>query len=468
MNNKQRVLLYAVLGLLAYAITLLPHILDDSALGSEARVDFGKAAGKIGLAYGANEDNWFEFSRNQELRKFHEDVGSQYIRVWLSAQPYKPSSFPLQPDGSYDFGGVDAYISSVLDSGAIPFVVFAHYNVCGLNDKHYPAPFDFSWCEGNGVPPAHDDIEFAAYIAEVVEHFAEKCLLSKYSKSCDVNEWYFEIWNEPYGAEWWTAKPPRYSLMFNVVREKIKDIVPGAKVGGPGGVFVTGFPSSKIPLFLESSNPDFVSIHHYGNILALMKYTDSNRIRDVEKILYDSPRALRELTLKGNSPNIEIVNSEYSSDNSGEYAQRLDEDFTAAWYASALISQIKSQAVDIELFYGGSSRLSSGGFGMWNVDGRRYPTYFMKKSFVHYNLEGSIIFESKSSEKFEILAVQNGRGKFITAVNKGDRHGLMDLRLSGGEFEGIVDLQSGQRLRAKKQSVQVEFGPYEVRFFEVI
>ena len=119
-----------------------------------ALVDLSNPTGKINILYGANEDdNWVDFAEHTSIHKYHTDVQSEYIRVWVSSPKNRLSTIPLQDDGSYDFTNLDKFINGVLQSGATPFMVFAH------------APFTFGkgWNEN---PPLSDQV-FAEYVQTI-------------------------------------------------------------------------------------------------------------------------------------------------------------------------------------------------------------------------------------------------------------------------------------------------------------
>ena len=316
-------------------------------------IDFRKSLGKIYMNYGANEDdNWVDFVNSPEIHDFHRDVNSEYIRVWVSSQSYRESTVPLQYDGTYDFTNLDSFINAVLETDAIPFMVFAHA----------PSTYD----EGHAQPPPVTDVWFADYVETVVKHYKDACQNNQLVKPCDVNDWYFEIWNEPSTSIWWEDNPPRFVTMFNTVYPRIKAIAPDAKVGGYSLAFFKTYKNERLKRFLQYAEMDFISVHHFGNAID----GDSNekeKMMRVKELLYDSILDLRSFIEKY-KPNkaIKIVNSEYNSDYRAEYMPHLDEPFTATWYASALIWEIKTQDVSLELFYSGTSNLPDKGFGMWS------------------------------------------------------------------------------------------------------
>ena len=456
MKNLRMILfIIIVLGCLLSLTFFMGVRVDKQA---NATIDFGKSTGKISINYGANEDdNWFGFVDYPETRGFHEDVNSQYIRVWVSSQSYRESTIPLLLDGSYDFTSLDSFINAVLEIGAIPYMIFAHA----------PGTFD----EGHAQPPPANDTWFADYVETVVKHYKETCENNQLAKQCDVNEWYFEIWNEPSTNIWWEGTPPRYAKLFNTVYPRIKALAPDANVGGYTLVFFKSKNNERLRKFLQYSDMDFVSVHHFGN--AINGDNDKEKMMEAKELFYDSILDLRAF-IERYKPNkaIKIINSEYSSDSRAEYMPYLDEPFTATWYASALTWEIKTQDIFLEMFYAGTSNFPDKGFGMWSINNddsfRMWPVYYMKKSFVKYNQYGSSIFDTAyNSDEIDILAVQNNQGRFITLINKLDKKNTIALTLQNTQARELMDLNNQERYHVSENIVQITLEPYEVKFLQV-
>ncbi|MCB9362672.1 hypothetical protein H6504_04505 [Candidatus Woesearchaeota archaeon] len=349
------------------------------------------------LRYGANEnDNWHGFTYDTLPSIYHQDAGSKYIRVWISSPSWRPSTIPIDEKG-YNFRSLDDYIAKVIDTGATPFIVFAHQpGIIG---------------NAHGELPPKDQSSFIAYIDAVAAHYEEWCVL----KGCDPNTWYFEIWNEPFTDNWWETQPSAYSLLFNAASQALHQRFPDAKVGGYTLDFCASCDDTPLLAFLEHSQPDFISIHQYGNTAG----ADSERqkMSDTKDLYYTQPQRLRSIMDSFDS-SMELIISELNSDFRAEYMPTLDEQFTAAWYASSLIWMVKSQAVDIELFYSGTSLQDDGGFGMWSNTYQTYPIFDSKKDFVAAHQPGQSIMSMTHDSSIDVLVTTEGSTAFITVVNK--------------------------------------------------
>ena len=103
-----------------------------------------------------------------------------------------------------------------------------------------------AWC----TAPPQDWDAWSQYIQAVVGHY-----------KAEIHEW--EIWNEPWGAMFWTGTPDEYTRMLALARRAIKTADPDALV--VGGCF-----SPAVPRFTQAvlqagglNSMDVVSYHDY-------------------------------------------------------------------------------------------------------------------------------------------------------------------------------------------------------------
>ncbi len=418
---------------------------EEEYLLAEVRLADEAFAGFINISYGLNEaDAWEVFANDPGMQEMHAKARSEFIRVWVSCQWFLNPTFPLKEDGRYDFANLDSFIDAVLNANATPYVVFAN-------------SIEYCGGEGHGFPPPEDEGAFADYVEDVVRH---------YNGRHDISSWYFEVWNEPFHDDWWEGSPSRYSEVFNLVYSRIKSVSPESRVGGyTGGYFEGNWFNYRAEDFLENTDADFVSLHHFGN--TANAETDEERMGDIGLLYYDSMKDLRELAAAYGKGDIEIINSEFSSDNTAEYMERLDEPFTAAWYASALIALIKSQEVSMELFYGGTSIFEQGGFGMWSVVGEPYPSFEMKRYFVRYNKRGSEIIGLEYNRSLaDAFGARNDEGVFFTFVNKMDEGIRLNVDVSELGKENLSGINNDMAFNASEEA-EISLEPYEVLFFEL-
>jgi hypothetical protein len=315
-------------------------------------------------------------------------------------------------------------------------------------------------------------VAFAKYVYEIMVYLDSACRDGVWG-TCDINEWYFEIWNEPWEALWWEDSIPLYIQLYNETHRRIKEVAPNAKVGGYSLSFRARDNYRKVEQLLEQCELDFISIHHYGNTMK-ERSSESDKMDTVKELFYESVLGLEQLLRDMVADkDILVVNSEYSSDYRASYMHRLDEQYTAAWYASALIWQIKSRGIDLEMYYSGTSNQHDGGFGMWSKkpDGfySTWPVYHMKKQFVALNEYGSGLYHTISANsEIDILAVNNKGRIFITMVNKDKKHHDVQIRVKGRPVDKIVNATEVDEVYFIQESeTSIPIGSYEVKFFEL-
>jgi len=461
--RSNRILLVGIFFLIIILSTLLFLSSDPTSaktrvisLHSDILVDMTNSVGTIGMIYGANEnDNWEDFAYDEEPKAFHTDVGSELIRVWAASPIWRTSTVPLKEDGIYDFSALDDFVGAVLAINATPFMVFAHEP--GTVGKAY-----------DERPPENIAI-FVDYIGTVVSHYDEECRKGHFTSPCDIDDWYFEIWNEPENDIWWKSTAPLYPELFNAASKRIKEISSDAKVGGFSLPVVDPEGRKRLKAFASRSTPDFFSFHHFGNAID-SEADEAEKMASISHMFSGTIVEARKLLDKQGLHAVELINSEYNSDSREEFMNTLDDQFTAAWYASALIWQIESDEVTAELFYSGTSLQSDGGFGMWSKDrdGRygTWPVYDMKKWFVRLNKQGSTILYSWSySPGIDLLAVRNGNDVYITIVNKKDASNKVAATIIGAL--SIKDVVSGKSYTTHDDMVDVWLEPYDIRFFKI-
>jgi len=413
----------------------IPPPVNPTITDFDVEVDFSKTVGTVNMHYGSNEDDdWVSFVSDDVIHENHRTVGSEYIRIWLVDEHYKENTIPFD-DWDFDYWALDGQLDAVFASGAKPFIVLAN------------APEEIRQYDWEYSPP--DVWDFAYYAKEVAKHCREYCL----ENGCDTSEWYFEVWNEPWRDEWW--EDGLYIKLFEETSKAIKEEIP-AKVGGYSLAYYPG-KTDNVHDLIDSVDIDFISLHHYGNAKSELA-SDSKRLEDTKLLLHDSIKDLR------SRYDGEIINSEYSSDYRESYMDRLDEPYTSMWYATAMIWEIKSQEVSLEMFYSGTTLHADKGYGMWSTEGgmKLWPVYYMKSSFVKANRFGSLIYHNTLSDDIDILAV-GSKDKYLTVVNKLDKKKTAIIK---GDMKKAVELNTKITFMADGV-LRIPLEPYEVRFFKV-
>ena len=146
--------------------------------------------------------------------------------------------------GSYDWSKFDKYLDAIVQAGMRPLMELSFMPVALA-------------ASGNNKNPPSNYTTYKQFIQAVVQHCVDKYGMA------DVSQWYWEVWNEPDYAGFWTGTIADYYTLYDNAVDGITAVIPNANVGGPS----TTEPS-KIAAFLQhcktaNKRVTFVSSHVY-------------------------------------------------------------------------------------------------------------------------------------------------------------------------------------------------------------
>ena len=164
---------------------------------------------------------------------------------------------------------MDRILDTWVQSGARPFVEI------GFMPKAlstHPDPYVPVWKPGDNFDryyvgwayPPNDYGKWSALVEGLVRH-----AVARYGQA-SVEQWYWEVWNEP-DIAYWHGTPEEYDKLYDVTAAAVKRSLPGANVGGPA--WSTGPSGAKAGAFLkqflehvaQAGTPlDFISFHAKG------------------------------------------------------------------------------------------------------------------------------------------------------------------------------------------------------------
>lgn len=239
---------------------------------------------------------------------FHDEIG-----VYDEDQSGKPV---------YNFSYVDQIYDGLLENGIRPFVEISFMpRKLALNLQ--PHPF---WYKQLPSPPK-DPAKWAALIDAFTRHLEER-----YGKG-EVQQWYFEVWNEP-NIDFWNGSPQQatYFQLYDETAKTIKGVDPALRVGGPAtaqaawaDAFIAHCVKNKVPF-------DFVSTHVYGNDVSkdiFGKEMDIKRrdmVARAAKKVYDQVKA-------SEAPDTPIFWTEYNASYMNQ-PEVTDSPFMGPWLAN--------------------------------------------------------------------------------------------------------------------------------------
>jgi xylan 1,4-beta-xylosidase len=140
----------------------------------------------------------------------------------------------------------------------------------------HPDPYQHEWRPGfkydlistGWAYPPKDYAKWAELIFQWTKHCVER-----YGRA-EVEQWYFEVWNEPNGAAYWHGTPEEFYKLHDYAVDAVRRALPTARVGGPdvagsGGAFMDGFlkhvvSGTNYATGQTGTPTDFVSFHAKG------------------------------------------------------------------------------------------------------------------------------------------------------------------------------------------------------------
>ncbi len=152
----------------------------------------------------------------------------------------------------YNFSNVDAIYDFFLSVGLQPYVELSFMPESLASSQQRIFRY-----QANISPPADMD-EWVDLVSAFVDH-----LIDRYGIE-EVQQWYFEVWNEPDLKDvFWTGTQQDYFELYGHTANAIKAIHPDLKVGGPStskNLWIDEFLA-----YCSAANApvDFVSTHHY-------------------------------------------------------------------------------------------------------------------------------------------------------------------------------------------------------------
>jgi len=195
----------------------------------------------------------------------------------------------------YNWTIVDHIFDTYLARGVRPYVEIG-FMPQALSTQ--PEPYQHEWRPGAsygkiGTGWSYPPKDYAKW-GELVYQWAKHCV-DHYGRA-EVEQWYWEVWNEANGASYWHATPDEFYKLHDYAIAAVRRALPTARVGGPdsagaGGKFTenflqhvvhgqnyatgqTGTPTDFLSFHAKGS-PGFVSGHVRLGIAAQLKTIDA-------------------------------------------------------------------------------------------------------------------------------------------------------------------------------------------------
>jgi xylan 1,4-beta-xylosidase len=301
----------------------------------------------------------------QQLRRCHNELGFQYVRFHGLLSDDMGTLVRHNDKLLYSFFNADQVFDFLLSIGMKPFVELSFMPRALASGKK--TVFNY---EANVTPP-RDYKQWSTLINRLVSH-----LVNRYGLE-EVRQWYFEVWNEPNLAAFWTGTQRDYFKLYRYTAEAIKKVDKALRVGGPATAKSEWI--EEFVAFCERNNvpADFISTHQYP--------TDGfERDKDTEVQLFKSQRGImRQLAqdTRRRARGRPVYYTEWNS--SSDSRDPLHDESYAAAFAVSTIMEAKGLVKGYS-FWTFSDIFEEnyfpsvpfhGGFGLLNLHGIPKPTY---------------------------------------------------------------------------------------------
>ncbi|MEO6527328.1 MAG: beta-xylosidase [Gemmatimonadaceae bacterium] len=195
----------------------------------------------------------------------------------------------------YDWTVVDRIFDTYLARGVRPY---AQIGFMPQALSMHPEPYQHEWrpglrydliTTGWAYPPK----DYAKW-GELVYQWVKHCV-ARYGRA-EVEQWYWEVWNEPNIAPYWKATPEEFYKLHDFAIAAVRRALPTARVGGPdvagsGGAFMEGFFKHVVhgtnAVSGRTGTPtDFLSFHAKGSPVYVdghVRMGISNQLAGIDK-----------------------------------------------------------------------------------------------------------------------------------------------------------------------------------------
>jgi xylan 1,4-beta-xylosidase len=342
----------------------------------------------------------------RQLTRCRRELGFQHVR--FHGLLSDDVGTLVREDGAlvYSFFNADQICDFLLSIDMRPFVELSFMPTAlasgGNTVFHY---------RGNVTPPTDYDA-WATLIRKLADHWVERYGLA------EVSRWFFEVWNEPNLASFWTGSQADYFRLYAVTARALKEVHSSLRVGGPATAdnqwlpeFMSYCEASGVPV-------DFVSTHHYPTD-AFGKPGDDTTAQlaaSTRSVLRDEASKARDQA-RGKP----LYYTEWST-SSNPFDDLHDEPYAAAFIAKTVMeargivygySYWTFSDIFEENYF--SSKPFHGGFGLLTIQGVAKPAY---RAFELLHRLGDQMFPVVGDhDTVDVWATRRGRTAQVLLTN---------------------------------------------------
>jgi len=265
-------------------------------------------------------------SYRTDLRAVKQATDFQYVRFHAVFQD-EVGLYDEDAQGNpvLNFSYIDQIYDGLLADGVRPFVELSFMPKKLAADKNALHAF---WYKQNISPPKDYD-KWDDMIRQFTKH-----LVDRYGAK-EVEQWYFEVWNEP-NLDFWAGEPRQstYFELYDRTVRVIKSADPRLRVGGPAtaqaawaDVFIRHCVENNIPV-------DFVSSHVYGNDKSEDVFGTSEKIPR-NRMVCRAVKKVHDQIKASAKPELPLIWSEFNASYMNETAV-TDSTYMGPWLADTI------------------------------------------------------------------------------------------------------------------------------------
>ncbi|MBB3967705.1 GH39 family glycosyl hydrolase [Mucilaginibacter phyllosphaerae] len=343
------------------------------------RADFNKVKGGRNKAYqecvGAGRAaEGLRAQWQQQLAIAKKAICFKYIRFHgLLSDDMHVYTEDSQGNPVYNWQYVDHLYDFLLSIKVRPFVELGFMPpALAENDKTV-----FWWKGSISTPKSYE--KWAALITALVKHFEER-----YGRQ-EVQQWYFEVWNEPNLKQFFSGSIDDYFKLYQVTAKAVKAVSASYRVGGPATSGSTWIKEALERFEKYPQLVDFISTHAYGTKSVFDEYGKrTTQMREPDGI----PIAIRKLNSDVRSSafkNTEIHITEWNS--SPNPKDPLHDTYQNATFLLNTLKKTEGLVNSMsywtftDIFEEAGPPVTSfhGGFGLINLQGILKPSFYAYK-----------------------------------------------------------------------------------------
>lgn len=190
-----------------------------------------------------------------QLATVQSEIGFHYLRMH-GLLTDEMGVYSEDKDGQplFNFQYVDSLYDALLKLKIRPFVELTF-----MPSKLAAGTTTVFWWKGNTSLPK-DPAKWALLMRKLVAHFKER-----YGEE-EINNWYFEVWNEPDIRGFWPHSLEDYFSLYQTTAEAIRAECAKCRIGGPASAvpYAAEEAFEKWLLAHPAIPNDFIALHAYG------------------------------------------------------------------------------------------------------------------------------------------------------------------------------------------------------------